>query len=427
MRERAGFDGEKPGRLPCRGRQGYAVRMRVVLPYGLKQLELEVPQSCLIDGRGEPPASALASAGAAIQEALERPAGFPPLRKALTPDDHVTVVVDESLPHLVELLIGLLEHIVRADVAPSAVSLVCSLSSAGQSWLKQLPDEYHDLHCEVHDPANRKRMSYLATTKGGRRLYLNRTVVDADQVVVLSARGYDPLLGYSGAEGSLFPAFSDEATIQEMADHLTHAIPGPKPWRAKQEAAEAAWLLGAPFFVQVIPGAGDEIIHVLAGLADSCPEGERMLDARWRRTFPQRAHTVVATVSGDPARQGFSELARAAECASRVVRPDGRIIILSEIKPELGPAEDVFCSAETPEHALALLMDKKPRDRAAAYQWASAASAAKIYLFSGLSADAAEDLFAVALDDASRIGRMLAEQETVLVLPDAHRTLAVLE
>ena len=39
---------------------------------------------------------------------------------------------------------------------------------------------------QVHDPADRKKLSYLATTRQGRRIYLNRSAVDADQLIVLS-------------------------------------------------------------------------------------------------------------------------------------------------------------------------------------------------------------------------------------------------
>src|SRR5262249_47753037 len=158
---------------------------------------------------------------------------------------------------------------------------------------------------------DRKRLSYLATTKDGRRLYLNRAVVDADQVVVLSGRGYDPRLGYSGAEGSLFPALSDEATLEDTNDRLSTAPPGAAPWPLRQEAEEAAWLLGAPFFVQIIPGAGGTIAHVISGMADTSREGQRLLDVRWRQVVAGPAGTVVATVSGDPARQGFRDLAAA--------------------------------------------------------------------------------------------------------------------
>src|SRR5262245_459980 len=37
---------------------------------------------------------------ALVRDALEHPVGFEPLRRALTPDDHVAVVVDDKLPYL---------------------------------------------------------------------------------------------------------------------------------------------------------------------------------------------------------------------------------------------------------------------------------------------------------------------------------------
>ena len=68
------------------------------------------------------------------------------------------------------------------------------------------------MRTEIHDPADRRKLAYLATTGAGRRVYLNRTLVDADFVIVLSGRDYDPLTGYAGAEVAVFPALSDEET-----------------------------------------------------------------------------------------------------------------------------------------------------------------------------------------------------------------------
>src|SRR5207302_1805342 len=104
----------------------------------------------------------------------------------------------------------------------------------------------------------------------------------ADQLVVLTRRGYDPLLGYSGAEGALYPALGDDAALQESWERLSMAAPGPAPWPLRQEAAEVAWLLGVPFLVQVIEGAGCEVAHVIGGPVESGAEGQRLLDARWR-------------------------------------------------------------------------------------------------------------------------------------------------
>src|SRR5262249_55596636 len=173
--------------------------MRVSIDYGLDRLQVEVADDRLVEVRRQPEAPALADPPSAVREALEHPLNFPPLRRALTPDDHVTVVVDEELPGLVQLLIPVLEHVVDAHVAPEAITLLCSPSSSRQEWVDDLPDAFGEVQVEVHDPADRKKLSYLATTKQGRRIYLNRSAVDADQLVVLSRVSYDPVLGYFGS------------------------------------------------------------------------------------------------------------------------------------------------------------------------------------------------------------------------------------
>ncbi|HMF13470.1 MAG TPA: lactate racemase domain-containing protein, partial [Gemmataceae bacterium] len=326
-----------------------------------------------------------------------------------------------------ELLVPILEHLAEARVRPETITVLGSHPFGADDLGDKLPEQFHRVRFLVHAPDDRKQLSYLATTKTGRRLYLNRAAVDADQVVVLSGRGYDPRLGYSGAEGSLFPALGDEQTLAETNGLLSAAIPHDPPKGLGKEAGEAAWLLGAPFFVQVIPAKGDDAAMVLAGPADSCAEGRRQLDARWRRIVAKPAATVVATISGDPARQGFAELAAAAFGASRVVQAGGRIVVLSAVTPKLGPAEELLRHADSAEHALKLLNQQKPPDMAAAFQWATAACYARLYLLSGLEADVAEELFAVPLDDFKQVERMLNEEGSCLVLDDAHKMLAVLE
>src|SRR5262249_39545900 len=153
----------------------------------------------------------------------------------------------------------------------TAITLLYS-STPAQGVNGQLTD-HPEIAVEIHDSSHRKKLSYLATTRKGRRLYLNRTAVDADQLIVLSGRGYDPLLGYSGTVGELFPAMSDEETKQQLFNALSNDVPSTEPWPIRREADEVAWLLGAPFMVQVIEGSGKEIVHVLGGLADSGCEG----------------------------------------------------------------------------------------------------------------------------------------------------------
>jgi nickel-dependent lactate racemase len=399
--------------------------MRLGIDYGRQHLEVEVPESSLVGVHRSVPAPPVADRAAAMRAALEKPLGFPALRRALTPDDHVTIVVDEGLPHLAELLTPLLEHISGAGIHPEAITLLCAPPASSQDWLDELPDAFQEVRVEVHDPSERRKLSYLATTSKGRRIYVNRTAVDADQLVVLSRRGYDPLLGYSGSEGALFPALSDEATRQELFGQLSMAAPDERSWPVHKEANEVAWLLGAPFMVQVIEGAGDEITHLLAGLADTGDEGQRLLNARWRLEVDRAADTVLAAIAGNPARQTFADLARAATAASRVVAPRGRILLITEANPPLGAGADILRHSEDPGKALELLQGKKPADMAAAFQWAHACQQAGIYLLSGLPAETVEELNAAPLDNASQVKRLLSTDGSCLVLADAHKTLAL--
>jgi nickel-dependent lactate racemase len=398
--------------------------MRVSIGYGNEQAEYEVADGNFVIPRRQPKAPPLTDIGQAVRDGLEKPIGFPALRKALTPDDHVVIVVDGHLPHMDEMLTAIVDYLIQARIPLAAITLLYSMSADfGNNG--SLPG-HPEVRVEIHDPSNRKKLSYLATTRGGRRLYLNRTAVDADQLIVLAGRAYDPLLGYSGTVGALFPALSDDETRQQLSAHLSNDVPSTEPWPVKREALEVAWLLGAPFMVQVIEGSDQDIVHVVGGLAETGSEGERLLDARWRVTVNRPADVVVAGVSGDPSRHNFADLALALACAARVVKPRGRIVLLSQANPELGIGGQIVRQSDEPRIALKDLQQQKPADIGPAFQWASAADHADISLLSRIDPDTAEELFATPLIDASQVQSLLGGAD-VLFLEDAHHSMAVVE
>jgi nickel-dependent lactate racemase len=393
---------------------------------GAGQLIVDLPASRLLAIHRQPAAPAITDVAGAMRDALENPLGFPALRRALTPDDQVAIVVDEHLPDLPGLLAPLLDHLAEARIPPEAITFLRSDRGGNPGLTEQLQANFPKVKVEDHDPENRKRLSYLATTKRGRRMYLNRTAIDADQLVVLSRRFYDPILGFGGAEGAVYPGLSDAEAQRASFAKLSMAVPGEKPWPIQQEAAEVAWLLGAPFFVQIIEGAGDEICNIVAGLIQTSAEGQRLLNARWRVEVDNLADVVIAQVSGDSSRHTFPDLARAAASASRVVAPEGRIVVVSGGTPDLGPGAQMLRQADTASQALHLLEEQQPADLAAAFQWASAARCANIYLLSRLPSDVVEELFATLLEQMDQIARLVGDG-SYLLLPDADKTLAVVK
>jgi nickel-dependent lactate racemase len=392
----------------------------VEVPVGRSRWSLNVRDADRV-ALPERPHAPVGDVRAAVAEALEHPVRFEAFRRALTPDDRIALVVDESLPHLADLIAGVLEYLASVGIPPSAVTAI-SPPGAAQQWVNDLPDPMADLQTEVHRPNDRQRLSYLAATKEGRRIYLNRTLVDADQSVILTARGYDPLLGRSGAEGALYPSLADADTVRSLVPRLSPQTPADGTWPLHAEAVEVAWLLGSPFYVQVIEGEGDEIEGIVAGLAESTAQGVERLDARWKSRVSERPDTVVVSLGGDPSRHDFAALARAAACGARVVQPGGNIVVLSEADADLGPATDVLRRSDEPPEAVRALFREKPSDAAAAVQWAWAAGQGTLYLASEIRPTTVEEMFATPLSGPKDVQRLLDLPGKCLIIPDGHKS-----
>src|ERR1700680_1642257 len=123
--------------------------MRIAMDYGLARAEFEVADAGRVVVRRAP--TPLADPAAAVRAALQKPHDFPPLSRALTADDHVTVVVDERLPVLARLLTAVLEELAAAGVDPARVTLLCEPSASRQPWLQELPDTFEEVRLEIHD------------------------------------------------------------------------------------------------------------------------------------------------------------------------------------------------------------------------------------------------------------------------------------
>lgn len=393
----------------------------VELVVGAEPWELTLPAAKRIELERAPVVPPACTAAELVRAALEKPFHFEALRRALTPDDRVCVVVDPRLPHFVPMLCEVLAHIGSAGVNLSAVT-VLSPPGASDAWMDELPDDFTDVTAETHDPANEKKLAYLATTKGGRRAYLNRSLVEADFMVALTGRRYDPARHIGGAEVALFPELSNEETRAANAGPFTREI----QWSGREESEEVAWLLGTPFFVQVIEGSGDSVQEVVAGLVESSAEGKRRQDARWKLTAPERGDVVLAALSGARERITFLDIARAAANAARVAKPGGRVAVLTDAAPDLGDAMHWLRDLDEPKAPAARLAKEKPADWAECRYWCAAAQKAGVFFASGYPDEVVEELFATPIHSRSEVQRLLDGAESAIVIPDAHKARAAL-
>jgi hypothetical protein len=252
-------------------------------------------------------------------------------------------------------------------------------------------------------------------------------VIDADAVIILSGRGYSSLLGYSGAEGLIYPNLTDNETLSSLYGQLSSETVSNRALVAQQESQEISWLLGCPFLIQVIVGEGDTLTDIISGLLETSRDGEQLLNKRWASTIPQKVDAVIATLSGDANLHGFTQLSQAALNASRLLNANGKLILLTESDTSLSEGAEIFRRVDEPIEALQQALKSKVHDFEAVFQWARACTDAQIYLASEIRPDIVEEIFATPIGSPRDVERLLEGCSSWAYLPDAHKSQVVVK
>jgi nickel-dependent lactate racemase len=360
-----------------------------------------------------------------IREGLENPRNFPPLRQAVVPGDRVVVAWDPTIGEAGPILEALAQLFAAAGVEDGGLTVLTTAS--GRGILERILPR--DMALAVHDPDDRTQLAYLATTKHGRRIYLNRLLTDADLVVPVGRLGFDSVLGYRGPWSVLFPSLSDRATLRAsregLRDEPVESSRGlATPWLA--ESFEVSWLLGTQFHLGLVPGSSG-LFEIVAGLETTVRDlGIATLEQHWRFDVDSRAELVVVEIGRPGVDTSIEDLAEGLATAARLVQHGGKIVVLSRVVGEIGPALKRLIDADDPKKAAAILRGHEGDDDfVAARQLAHALSRADVFLLSRLPQRLVEDLSMVAIEHPEQARRIVSQSGSCLLVSQAELTRAV--
>ena len=266
------------------------------------------PSSIVLQHTGPAPVENLTKT---VRRALAAPLDFPPLAQAVIPDDRIVIAAEPDTPGLPLIMRELWTVFAGQGVRPEHLTIVQTQSRSDPREL--LPE---DVRSEVqwlqHSPQDQGSLAYLASTTGGDRIQLARSLTEADVTISVGRLGFDPILGYRGTNSAFYPALSDFDAI-DKARGQGHAELQPEDSRPlRQIVDEVGWLLGTQFTLQVVPAADGDVAAVLAGAVEPVfRRGREFLSKQLLLELDERADLVVVSVGTDAGGHGWTQIAAA--------------------------------------------------------------------------------------------------------------------
>jgi len=396
-----------------------------LLRYGTdSSVDLDLAEKSILADFGHPPEEPLGDLRAAVAAAVGEPLEYPALAQCTTPSDRVVLALDTGSPQAAQITAAVVEALVYAQVAPDGITVLSSrdiVDSRAGNPCRLIPEPTRSrITLATHDPTDRGQMGYLGATASAEPILLNRAIHEADLVLPIGCMRDDMSAGYFGIHTTVFPTFSDERTqlrfrtVRSLDPRRNHRE------RLAREVDEVAWLLGVTFSVQLVPGGGNSILHVVAGRSDAVAARARSLyDAAWKRSVPQQASLVVATIEGDSSQQTWENLGRALDAAVPLVEDGGAIAVCCELAAKPGPAVQWLAGGQSRGAVLDRIRKERPADTLPAAQLARALDHAKVYLLSRLEPSIVEELDMIHVAGGKELARLTGHHPSCILLANA--------
>ncbi len=213
-------------------------------------------------------------------------------------------------------------------------------------------------HVLVHD-SKTSEMTYVGTSRNGTRLLLNRKVMDADRIIVISSVEPHYFAGYTGGRKSFLPGVSAYETIEQnhklalMLEAQALRLKG-NPVHEDMEDMAKALKDKRIFSVMTVLDKHHRICHTSAGdLKRSFRTAVKKADKVFVVKLKRKADIVVA-VTAFPYDIDLYQSQKALDNAKYAVRDGGIIILVSACRMGVGPDTflNLLASANTSKDVL---------------------------------------------------------------------------
>lgn len=252
--------------------------MDIAIPYGRARLEARLPVERLLFSGELERLPALPDFEEALRTALDHPIGCEPLRKLLSPQSSVLILVEDNTRNtpVDRILPVLLACLQEAGVALAGIEILTAPGTHRVMTSTELEAKIgaglaDRVRVSQHDFRNLDSLKDLGTVQVGRSvipIQVNRKALEADFIIGIGDIIPHCDAGFSGGAKILQPGICGYATTAatHVAAALLDEIPlgvVDNPCRLGME--EVARRVGLSFIVNVVKNFRNEIVEVVAG------------------------------------------------------------------------------------------------------------------------------------------------------------------
>ena len=416
------------------------------LKYGDEKLTCQLAQATLI----ALPEIAAVDADKVIKCALKNPMKSDPLAQIVKPGEQVVIVTSDITRYTAsEIYLPILvDELNRAGVADNEIEIIIALGIHRKQTIEEhkkiIGDLYGRIKVSDHECDNPHALLDIGTTSSGLPVKVNKSVAEADRLIVTGTVGLHYFAGFGGGRKSLVPGVASRETC--MATHF--AIFNPPETGGKHQAAipgnldgnpvhkailEAAQMLKPDFLFNTVLTPDKKITSAYAGDLNAAHlaacEAARNL---YTVEIQSAADLAIVSCGGQPKDINFIQSQKALDYGVRALKLGGTIILLAACPDGFGNATffEWFQYQDLDEFETAL-RNKYEINGQTAHATMEKARRFRVILISNFNRDQTETMGmekAETLDEALAMAyeKLPANPQTV-VIPDGGTILPVIK
>jgi nickel-dependent lactate racemase len=336
--------------------------MRIHLDYGRTGLDVDLPDDRVVGPLHIRAASPLSDPKAAIEKALERPIGTPPLAEVARGRTNACILVcDITRPvpnHLIlpPVLRTLEEHgIARKDIL-ILVATGLHRPNEGAELDELVGREVARAYrCENHHGKVLEEHDYLGTTANGVPVWLDSRYVRADLKITTGLIEPHLMAGYSGGRKVICPGIAALETVKvwhgpRFLEHPRADCGFLEGNPVHEENTRIALLAGCDFIVNVCIDGHRRITWAGAGhMIEAWREGVHFCEQVVRVPVSEPLDVVVTTSAGYPLDTTWYQAVKGLTGALPIVKQGGTIVLAASLTEGIGSPEFQQAIAENPD------------------------------------------------------------------------------